>query len=257
MLNIVIPMAGRGRRFARTGEIGPKPLIEVLHRKRMIEYVIEYLTLREPHRFIFVCLRRTRANLDFNSFFRARTRDNYHLVLVQAVTRGPTATALFAKDFIDNGAELLISYCDSFFTFRASQLPQALPGEQGRRCAHSLPRQLSDGGLCGNRRRRWVPRTAEKEIISQTAAGGLYYFMKGSDFVAAAIETLAMSSNGKEVFVCPVFNELIRKRKRVTSFPITRDQRVEMGTPDDLSRSRDWLLQQEINLTRGEAARCG
>src|SRR5262249_28271549 len=103
----------------------------------------------------------------------------------------------------------------------------------------------------------WVLRTAEKEIISRTAAAGLYYFMQGSDFVAAAIQMLAISSNGKELFVCPVFNELIRKRKRVTSFPITREQRVEMGTPDDLSRSRDWLLQQEINVTPGGTARCG
>jgi dTDP-glucose pyrophosphorylase len=103
----------------------------------------------------------------------------------------------------------------------------------------------------------WVLRTAEKEIISRTAAAGLYYFMKGSDFVAAALEMLAASSDGKEVFVCPVFNELIRKQKRVTSFPIRREQRIEMGTPDDLSRSRDWLLQQEINFTRGAAGQCG
>ena len=250
-------MAGRGRRFARTGEIGPKPLIEVLHRKRMIEYVIDYLTLREPHRFIFVCLEEHARTFDFNSFFRARTRDNYHLVLVQAVTRGPTATALFAKDFIDNGAELLISYCDSFFTFEPANFLRHCRESKADGALIAYPASSAMEGYAEIDGDGWVLRTAEKEIISQTAAGGLYYFMKGSDFVAAAIETLAMSSNGKEVFVCPVFNELIRKRKRVTSFPITRDQRVEMGTPDDLSRSRDWLLQQEINLTRGEAARCG
>jgi len=49
-------MAEWGCGFARTREIGPKPLIEVLHRKRMIEYVIDYLTLSEPHHFIFICL---------------------------------------------------------------------------------------------------------------------------------------------------------------------------------------------------------
>ena len=102
-----------------------------------------------------------------------------------------------------------------------------------------------------------VLRTAEKEVISQTAAAGLYYFNKGSDFVTAALERLAASSDGREVFVCPVFNELINKQKRVTSFPIRREQRIEMGTPDDLSRSRDWLSQQEIDFTRGAAGQCG
>lgn len=48
MLNVVIPMAGRGLRFAVANETTPKPLIEVVHRKRMIEYVIDYLTLSEP-----------------------------------------------------------------------------------------------------------------------------------------------------------------------------------------------------------------
>ena len=63
MINIVVPMAGRGSRFTETGEIDPKPLIEVQRGKRMIEYVIDYLTLPEPHRFIFICLKRGRATI--------------------------------------------------------------------------------------------------------------------------------------------------------------------------------------------------
>jgi hypothetical protein len=37
MINIVVPMAGNGSRFVKTGQIIPKPLIEVLHGKRMID----------------------------------------------------------------------------------------------------------------------------------------------------------------------------------------------------------------------------
>ena len=38
MLNIVIPMAGRGSRFAEAGYVMPKPLIDVFGHP-MIEYV--------------------------------------------------------------------------------------------------------------------------------------------------------------------------------------------------------------------------
>lgn len=54
MLNIVIPMAGRGSRFALAGYSDPKPLIKIGHR-RMIELVINNLRPRRLHRFIFIC----------------------------------------------------------------------------------------------------------------------------------------------------------------------------------------------------------
>ena len=38
MLNIVVPMAGRGSRFADAGYTDPKPLINI-HNKHMIEVV--------------------------------------------------------------------------------------------------------------------------------------------------------------------------------------------------------------------------
>ena len=54
MLNIVIPMAGRGSRFSEAGYTDPKPLIPV-HGKPMIQVVIENLTPAVDHRFIFIC----------------------------------------------------------------------------------------------------------------------------------------------------------------------------------------------------------
>ena len=46
MLNIVIPMAGRGSRFANAGYTLPKPLIEI-HGHPMIEYVVK--NIRSMH----------------------------------------------------------------------------------------------------------------------------------------------------------------------------------------------------------------
>lgn len=56
-LNIVVPMAGRGSRFANAGYKEPKPLIPIFN-KTMIEVVVSNLTPKREHRFIFVCQKR-------------------------------------------------------------------------------------------------------------------------------------------------------------------------------------------------------
>ncbi|MCJ7528011.1 MAG: sugar phosphate nucleotidyltransferase [Methyloceanibacter sp.] len=222
----------------------------------MIEYVIDYLTLSEPHRFIFICLEEHARHFDLDTFFRARTVNNYHLVLVRKITRGPADTALRARDFIDNGSELLIAYCDSFFTIDPADFLRHCRDREAEGGLITYPSSSAMDGYAEIGRDGRVLRTAEKELISRTAAAGLYYFCKGSDFVAAALQMLAASADHEEAFVCPVFNEMNRNGKHVTSFPIEREQRIEMGTPVDLARSREWLMQQEIEVARGAAQQC-
>ena len=54
MLNIVIPMAGRGSRFAQAGYRNPKPLIDV-NGQPMIAWVVENVRPACAHRYIFIC----------------------------------------------------------------------------------------------------------------------------------------------------------------------------------------------------------
>ena len=55
-MNVVIPMAGRGKRFAECGFKEPKPLIPVLGRP-MYSWAVDGLPLDATSRLIFVCLR--------------------------------------------------------------------------------------------------------------------------------------------------------------------------------------------------------
>ena len=248
MLNIVIPMAGQGKRFVETGEITPKPLIEVVHGKRMIEFVIDYLILPEPHRFIFVCLEDDHRAFDFHRFFRART-SGYELVLSKNVTRGPVATALLAKDFLADGSELIIAYCDSFFTFDPASFLQHSREHHADGSLVTYPSVSATDGYAEIDGAGRVLRTAEKEIISRTAVAGFYYFSNGCDFVAAAGEMIAKTPDDRtELFVCPVYNVLIKRGKNVISFSIAREQKIEMGTPEDLAKSRQWLMRQHCRV---------
>jgi NDP-sugar pyrophosphorylase family protein len=207
----------------------------------MIEYVIDYLTLREQHRFIFICLAEHERLCRFTEFFQGRTHD-HRVVLTREIMAGPAASALLAAPFIDNDDELLVAYCDMFLTIDMTHFLQW------------NRRNHSDGGLVTYPStnpmfsyaeidaKGFVTRTAEKVIISDTATAGLYYFREGRNFVASAGDMLASPRIGTaEVFVSQCYNELIRQRKTVLAYQIGPHEKIEMGTPDDLRMTRSWL----------------
>jgi NDP-sugar pyrophosphorylase family protein len=242
MINIVVPMAGAGSRFAAVGEFAPKPLIEVQPGKCMIEYVVNCLSLREPHRLIFIYLAEHDRVHGLGSKLR-NLADGCELVLAERKTSGPVATSLLAARYVDNDDELLIAYCDSFLTIDLNDFLD-----------HNR-RQKADGGLivypstslfdsyAALNAKCDVLRTAEKLVISTHATAGFYYFWKGRDYIAGARAIVANNTRETELFVCPVYNELIKQGKRIISYAIERDQQIEMGTPDDLARSRKWLAE--------------
>lgn len=243
MLNIVVPMAGSGSRFAGTPE--PKPLIEVVPGRRMIEYVIDYLAVPEPHRFIFVCLAAHVRPFDLERFFAARTR-NHKLIQTETVTAGPAATALLAHSLIDDRSELLIAYADCHIDFDTTDFLGFARGAGADGAVVTYPSYGKMESYVEIDPAGRVRRAAEKERISTTASGSLYYFRTGRDFVAAARRMIATDRvSGRETFVCPVLNDLIAEGKLVMAYPITREQRIEMGTPEDLDRSRRWLVNRQ------------
>ncbi len=240
MINIVIPMAGRGSRFEGTAELAPKPLIEVQPGHRMIEYVIEYLRLSEPHRFIFVCLAAHAHEHRLAELF-AELAPGHALVLTDAVTRGPAATALLAAPLLEPDDELLVAYCDCFFTIDIAAFighlrdrsadagvliyPSAEPG-------HAYARIDPDGRLS---------HIVEKQVISGDAVAGLFYFQRSGAFLGAAEAAIAAIPTGREAFVSDVCDRLITAGGIVLGQHIDPRERIEMGTPADLAHSRQWL----------------
>ena len=55
-MNVIIPMAGKGKRFVDAGYSFPKPLIDV-NGKPMIQVIVENLNLDANH--IFICQKNT------------------------------------------------------------------------------------------------------------------------------------------------------------------------------------------------------
>jgi HAD superfamily hydrolase (TIGR01509 family) len=233
-MNVLIPMAGEGSRFAKAGFTFPKPLIEV-NGKPMIQVVIENLNI--DANFIFLVRKEHDDKFNITSMLKAIVPD-CKVVLVDKLTEGAACTTLLAKELIDNDNSLLIANSDQFLEWESCEF------------YHSVNTSV-DGSILTfeNYHPKWsyakldedgnVLHVAEKEVISNKATVGIYYFAKGSDYVKYAEQMIekdiryGQSFNGTgEFYVAPVYNEAIADGKIIKTFDIKK--MWGLGTPSDL-----------------------
>ena len=105
-LNVLIPMAGEGSRFAREGYLLPKPLIDVLG-KPMIQQVVENLNI-QAH-FIFLV---KKAHYDHYNLYELLNRiaPGCSIIQLETTTQGAACTTLLAKELINNDNQLIIRF---------------------------------------------------------------------------------------------------------------------------------------------------
>src|SRR5262249_5464987 len=112
MLNIVLPIAGRGSRFATAGYQQPKPLIPV-HGSPMIAAVVKNVRPTRPHRFIFVALAEHLEQAGMRDTLEAAA-PGCIIVPVREVTEGAACTVLLARRFIDSSDPLMLANSDQW-----------------------------------------------------------------------------------------------------------------------------------------------
>jgi NDP-sugar pyrophosphorylase family protein len=236
-LNIVLPMAGRGRRFRDRGYDLPKPLIPV-HGRPMIEVVIDNLRPARPHRFIFLCLREHLAQYGLAARL-AEWAPGAVVLPVDQVTEGAACTVLLARDHIDDDAPLMIANCDQWIDADIDAYLARLdaPGVDGliMTMTDDDPKWSFVGFDAAGR----IDRVVEKQAISRSATVGIYNFARGRDFVAAADRMIVddLRVNG-EFYVAPVYNRLLADGAHVVCHDIGAVDAgmYGLGIPEDLER---------------------
>jgi dTDP-glucose pyrophosphorylase len=229
-MNVIIPMAGAGSRFTSVGYTFPKPLIEV-DGKPMIQLVIENLNL--DANYIFLVRKEHYDKYNLQSFLNAIT-PNCKIVIVETITEGACCTTLLAEGIINNDSPLLIANSDQFIEWKSGAF------------YHSLNTDGLDGSIITfqNKHPKWsyvkcddfgnVLEVKEKEVISEKATVGIYYWSKGSDYVKYANQMIAKDIRvNNEFYVAPVYNEAIADGKIIKTHAI--DKMWGLGTPEDLN----------------------
>jgi dTDP-glucose pyrophosphorylase len=236
MLNIVIPMAGAGSRFNIAGYTDPKPLIPI-HGNAMIKVVIENLTPRAPHRFIFIC-QREHVNR-YGLLEKLSTwAPNCIVIEVDGVTEGAACTVLAAKSYINNNSPMMIANADQFIDVDVNQYLNVFDNTPIDGLIMTMRASDPKWSFVGLDNEGYVNRVVEKEAISDEATVGIYNFRQGQSFVGAAE---AMISNNERVngefYVAPTYNKLIANGYKVGIYNvgIVGAGMHGLGTPSDLA----------------------
>jgi len=229
-MNVLIPMAGAGSRFASAGYTFPKPLIEVKG-KPMIQVVVDNLNV-DAH-FIFICQKEHYEKYNLQSVLNL-IAPGCDIIQVDGLTEGAACTTLLAKELINSDEPLLMANSDQFVEWNSNE------------CLYAFTADSIDGGIITFEAThpKWsyaklgedgfVSEVAEKKPISNMATVGIYYWKKGSDYVKYAEQMIEKNiRTNNEFYVCPVFNEAIGDGKKIRVKNIKKMWGI--GTPEDLN----------------------
>jgi len=235
MLNIVIPMAGRGSRFAEAGYELPKPLIKVKG-KPMIEVVVHNLRPNCEHRFIFIC---QQDHIECFGLIDEldRIAPRCEVIGIDGITEGAACTVLKAESFIDTGEPLMIANSDQYVDI---DINEYLDDMRNRNLDGSIMTMKADDKKWSFAKvdaEGYVTEVKEKQVISNEATVGIYNFAKGSDFClyAQTMITAKEMQNG-EYYVAPVYNPIVQSGAKVGVFNIGEEAKgmYGLGIPSDL-----------------------
>ena len=231
-LNIIIPMAGAGSRFAQAGYTFPKPLIDVKG-KPMIQVVTEMLNIEANYVYVVQKEHRKKYNLD--TLLNLLT-PGCKIVETEGVTEGAACTALLAKEHINTEAPLLFANSDQHIVWDSNEFFYKMNETEvdgGILCFKGTHPKWSFAKTDENNK---VVEVAEKNPISDNATVGMYYWKRGSDFVKYAEQMIEKNVRvNDEFYVCPVYNEAIQDNKHISCYMIEKDAMWGLGTPEELN----------------------
>jgi len=230
-MNVLIPMAGAGSRFAKVGYTFPKPLIDVKG-KPMIQVVAEMLNVEAN--FIYIVQKSHREQYNLDTLLNLIT-PNCKIVEVDGMTEGAACTTLLAKELINNDSPLILSNSDQFIEWDSTEFMYKMNEKDYDGGIICFPATHPKWSFAKTDENNIISEVAEKNPISDQATAGIYYWKKGSDYVKYAEQMIEKDIRvNNEFYVCPVYNEAIQDNKIVYNHKIPAENMWGLGTPEDL-----------------------
>lgn len=242
---VIVPMAGRGSRFAKHGITTPKPLIEVANQP-IVAWALKSIQGISYSKLIVVILEEHEVVYRVSSWLEKNF--GAHVVQIPQVTEGQLCTVLAARNFIDTDEDILIISSD---TYVVSQLGQHID-QRSKDCAGII----SVANMPGD---RWsfarvdemgnVTQVAEKVRISDYASTGMYYFANGHQFVLLADAIIANCETTQgEYYIMPLYQKYIERGLKVQISQA--DAMWDLGTPSALDDFETYLIEHSLYVKR-------
>jgi RpiB/LacA/LacB family sugar-phosphate isomerase len=226
--NLVVPLAGNASRFIEDGISTPKYLL-FAGDNQIIDLAMSSIDTSQCN-IIFVVRQDHVCNYDVSTILQNKFGIEISIVTIPVITRGSVETVLAAENLINNDLPLIIFCSDVWFekqfipqNINFTNMDGLILSFKSNNPAHSYV-QTKNGT---------VIKTAEKEVISDTASVGLYVFKSGNLFVTYAKNMITEQRTQKgEFYVCPLYNEYIKDGYTITHQLV--DKIYVFGTPLEL-----------------------
>lgn len=232
-VSLIMPMAGRGSRFAKEGAVLPKPLIELAGRPFFwwaAESARRALCVAEM---VFVVLEEHRAAFGIDE----RIREHYpdaNIIGLPDVTSGAAETARLGVESMAGGRVIAVNDCDHAFSapslasasdqLAAGDAASALLCFRSQNPAYSYVRLDGTGEVVG---------TVEKRAVSSFAIAGCYLFRNASAFLSVYDEYCTTCAYD-ELFISGLVNVILSREQRVVK--AEADSHWSFGTPEERAR---------------------
>lgn len=232
----VMPMAGKGSRFFQRGYHCPKPLITIYGNPFF------YWATRSIQKFFDL------ASLDFvvlkehveeyaidqhigNFFPDARVH------MLDQVTQGAVISCLEGLTDVQDDCPIVFNDCDHLFMSRAFNTYSRLPYDpDADGILLTFAADQPKYSFIEKDEQGRVIRTAEKQVISDEAICGCYYF-RNKDIFCRAAEKYLIQCAYSEYFMSGVYNVMISEGQLVRS--IKTDFHVPFGTPEEYEKAQN------------------
>lgn len=238
-LHILMPMAGEGSRFKKEGWTTPKPLI-MLNGKPLFLHAISSVYLEGVEMKYSFILRAEHIREYGLDLAIKKLLPEANIFSVERTTRGAVETCLMAESAVDPDDAVIVMDCDlEFISFDFNQkLVTCLALSPDKAEGGALVSFTSDSPKYSYAEvdaEGKVIRTAEKEVISNHALCGAYFFATGRRFIEAAHELMNEPDFKKpEYYVSLLYNYLLRDGETVLLSEM--DEYYSYGTPEELKR---------------------
>ncbi len=235
-LHCILPMAGRGSRFARVGVTTPKPLIPVDGQPMFKKALLSLKRIDAEQRYTVILRKEHDQKYNLSSLIKAELPDA-NVVITDEPPTGALSDAYRARPYIKDDEGILIMDCD--IAFKSEEFSAAIRANLAGSLATDAAVMVfeSDRPLYTYAqidKDGQVIKTVEKKVISPHAIAGGHYISSLEVFDKAAQTILArpLDERRPEYYVSYLYNEILDAGGRITSWP---GEFTSFGTPQELA----------------------
>lgn len=229
-IHLIMPMGGAGSRFFKDGYVMPKPLIELLGKPFLFWATNSVVKFIEIEDLTFVVLQEHIDEFNIDSEIK-KYFPMANIVALPKMLNGAVLTCIEGVRNINDDLPLVFNDCDHAFYSEEFNLycnngifdmmDGALLTFQSTDPKYSFL-MLNDAGN--------VIKTIEKQVISDKAICGAYYF-KNKDIFLKMTQEYLENCNYNEYFMSGVYNVMAEKSLIVKNFNC--DEHISFGTPSE------------------------